>query len=58
LATHLLHRGVDLPTLQAILRHEDLSTTQIYTHIPEDHLRQTLQTYHPLGQNDGTLGTP
>jgi integrase/recombinase XerD len=54
LATHLLHRGVDLPTLQAILRHEDLSTTQIYTHIPEDHLRQTLQTCHPLGQHDGT----
>ena len=51
LATHLLHRGVDLPTLQAILRHEDLSTTQIYTHIPDDHLRDTLQTCHPLGQS-------
>ncbi|MFM7630209.1 MAG: tyrosine-type recombinase/integrase [Alphaproteobacteria bacterium] len=54
LATHLLHRGVDLPTLQAILRHEDLSTTQIYTHIPEDHLRHTLQTCHPLGKDLGT----
>lgn len=54
LATHLLHRGVDLPTLQAILRHEDLSTTQIYTHIPDEHLRHTLQTCHPLGQHEGT----
>ena len=49
LATHLLHRGVDLPTLQSILRHEDLSTTQIYTHIPDDSLRETMIRCHPLG---------
>lgn len=48
-ASHLLAGGANLRAIQTMLGHEDISTTQIYTHVMPEQLRETVVMHHPLG---------
>lgn len=52
-ASHLLAGGANLRAIQTMLGHEDIATTQIYTHVMNEKLKETVALHHPLGANGG-----
>jgi integrase/recombinase XerD len=49
-ASHMLARGADLRSLQMLLGHADIATTQIYTHVLAERLQRLIEAHHPLAR--------
>jgi hypothetical protein len=50
-ATHLLSKGADLRSIQKLLGHADIATTQIYTHLLSDKMKEIVKEHHPLAKS-------